>query len=70
VRFSKLKVKSYEKKLTLEWQVSVRAMTDEQLNARLAYLLSEMRRPELVVGPGESIVKNRLLNVGRPHNTS
>lgn len=69
-RASKMKPKSYGDKLTLEAEVSVRQMTDEQLNARLAYLLSEMRKPELVVGPGEPIVKDRLLNVGRPQNTS
>ena len=69
-RASKMKPRSYGDKLTLNAEVSVRAMTDEQLNARLAYLLSEMRKPELVVGPGEPIVKDRLLNVGRPQNTS
>ncbi len=45
-RASKMKPKSYGDKLTLDGEVSVRQMTDEQLNARLAYLLSEMRRPE------------------------
>jgi hypothetical protein len=69
-RASKMKPKSYGDKVTLEGEVSVRAMSDEQLNARLAYLLSEMRKPELVVGAGEPIVKDRLLNVGRPQNTS
>ena len=39
---------SYEDKLTLEAGVSVRQMSDEQLNARIAYLLGH--RPGAVQG--------------------
>jgi hypothetical protein len=38
-RASKMKPRNYGDKLQLEAEVSVRQMTDEQLNARLAYLL-------------------------------
>jgi hypothetical protein len=34
-----MKPRKYGEKLTLEAEVNVRQMTDEQLNARLAYLL-------------------------------
>ena len=47
-RASKMKPRSYGDKLTLEGEVSVRQMTDEQLNARLAYLLGH--RPGAVQG--------------------
>lgn len=40
---------TYDDKLTLEAAVSVRQMTDEQLNARLAYLLGH--RPGAVRDP-------------------
>jgi hypothetical protein len=56
-RASKMKPKSYGDKLTLEGEMSVRAMTDEQLNARLAYLLSEMRRPERLVDAADPITR-------------
>jgi hypothetical protein len=42
-RASKMKPKSYGDKLTLEAEVSVRQMTDEQLNARLTQLLGRWR---------------------------
>jgi hypothetical protein len=42
-RVSKMKPRSYGNKLLLEAEVSVRQMTDEQLNARLTQLL-ECRR--------------------------
>ena len=42
-RASKMKPRSYGDKLTLEAEVNVRQMTDEQLNARLTQLL-EYRR--------------------------
>jgi hypothetical protein len=45
---SKMKPRSYGDKLTLNAEVSVRQMTDEQLNARLAYLLGH--RPGAVQG--------------------
>jgi hypothetical protein len=32
-------------------------MSDEELNARLAYLWSEMRRPERLMDAGESITR-------------
>jgi hypothetical protein len=38
-RASKMKPRSYGEKLTLEAEVNVRQMTDEQLNARLTQLL-------------------------------
>jgi hypothetical protein len=47
-RASKMKPRSYGDKLQLEAEVSVRQMTDEQLNARLAYLLGH--RPGAVQG--------------------
>jgi hypothetical protein len=47
-RASKMKPRSYGDKLTLEAEVNVRQMTDEQLNARLVYLLG--RRPGAVQG--------------------
>jgi hypothetical protein len=58
-RASKMKPRSYGDKLTLEGEVSIRTMSDAELNARLAYLLSEMRRPERLVDAGESFVKDR-----------
>ena len=47
-RASKMKPRSYGDKLTLEAEVNVRQMTDEQFNARLAYLLGH--RPGAVQG--------------------
>ena len=47
-RASKMKPRSYGDKLLMEAEVSVRQMTDEQLNARLAYLLGH--RPGAVQG--------------------
>ncbi len=47
-RASKMKPRSYGDKLTLNAEVGVRKMTDEQLNARLAYLLGH--RPGTVQG--------------------
>jgi hypothetical protein len=47
-RAGKMKPKSYGDKLTLDGGLSVRQMTDEQLNARLAYLLGH--RPGAVQG--------------------
>ena len=47
-RASKMKPRSYGDKLTLNGEVNVRQMTDEQLNARLAYLLGH--RPGAVQG--------------------
>jgi len=47
-RASKMKPRSYGDKLTLEAEVNVRQMTDEQLNARLAYLVGH--RPGAVQG--------------------
>jgi len=42
-RASKMKPRSYGDKLTLEAEVNVRQMTDEQLNARLTQLLERRR---------------------------
>jgi len=42
-RASKMKPRSYGDKLTLEAEVNVRHMTDEQLNARLTQLLEHRR---------------------------
>ena len=44
-RASKMKPRSYGDKLTLEAEVNVRQMTDEQLNARLTYLLGHRPGP-------------------------
>jgi hypothetical protein len=44
-RASKMKPRSYGDKLTLEAEVNVRQMTDEQLNARLPYLLGHRPGP-------------------------
>jgi hypothetical protein len=47
-RATKMRPKAYGDKLTLEGELGVRTMTDEQLNARLAYLLGH--RPGVVQG--------------------
>ena len=44
-RASKMKPRSYGDKLRLNAEVGVRQMTDEQLNARLAYLLGHRPGP-------------------------
>jgi hypothetical protein len=42
-RASKMKPRAYSDKLTLDAEVNVRQMTDEQLNARLTQLLERRR---------------------------
>ena len=48
-RASKMKPRSYGDKLTLDGELAVRSMSDQEINARIAYLLNQARKPELAL---------------------
>jgi hypothetical protein len=48
-RASKMKPRSYGDKITLDGELAVRSMSDQEINARIAYLLNQARKPELAL---------------------
>jgi terminase small subunit-like protein len=53
-RATKMKPKSYGDKLTLDGEVNLRAMSDQEIDSRLAYLIAQAKKPDLrLVEPSE-----------------